>query len=154
MAYIETTHEDAPACIFCAFPAEGPERDEQNLIVARGEHAYVILNKFPYNTGHVIVVPFAHVDRYEALEPAVQADIARLTARSLAALREAYRPDGFNVGMNLGRAAGAGIPDHLHQHIVPRWGGDANFMTTVGEAKVLPESLDETFRKVAARFQA
>lgn len=148
MAYIETTHEPKPECIFCAFPEEGPDRDEANLILVRSDLAYVILNKFPYNTGHLIVVPFLHEANYRNLPAEVHAEISLLTARSIEALEQAYSPDGFNVGINMGRAGGAGIPDHMHQHIVPRWAGDANFFSTVGETKVLPESLEDTFTKL------
>lgn len=152
MAYIEKTKSPDDACVFCTRPAEGELEDEKNLILVRSKHAFVIANKFPYNTGHVMVVPFAHVDRYESLDSDGHADMSLLVARTLRALQQVYNPDGYNLGMNIGRAGGAGIPGHIHQHIVPRWSGDSNFMTTVGEAKVHPEALDETFRKLKAKL--
>ncbi len=150
MAYIESTHEPEAGCIFCE-AASGAD-DEASLVLARGPRAFVLLNAFPYNPGHLMVAPIRHVSDLEALTPEELADAGRLLQRSVGALREAMAPDGCNLGMNLGRVAGAGIPGHLHWHVVPRWNGDTNFMSVVGEVRVLPESLAETWAKLRPRF--
>ncbi|MBI2939082.1 MAG: HIT domain-containing protein [Chloroflexi bacterium] len=129
-------------CIFCAKPREA--RDRENYILARGVHAYIILNAYPYNNGHLMAVPYAHVPTLEQLDPATAAELMALTQRSLVALRRALSPDGFNVGMNIGRAAGAGIADHVHLHVVPRWSGDTNFMPVIADTRLLPELLAAT----------
>jgi ATP adenylyltransferase len=144
MAYIEVT---APSgCIFCEKPAEG--QDERNWILYRGERAFIILNAFPYNNGHLMVAPVRHTADVESLLPEEQAEIFDLTRLCVSLLREAYRPDGYNIGMNLGKVAGAGVADHLHMHVVPRWNGDTNFMPVLAETKVLPDSLDSTYGKL------
>ena len=147
MAYIKGEAR-ADGCIFCDLPALDAGSDEASLIVARGDRAFVILNKFPYNSGHVMIAPYRHNAEFEALEPGEHAEIAALNARVVEALKQVYGPEGFNIGFNLGRAGGAGIVDHLHNHVVPRWTGDTNYMTTVGGTKVLPESLEETYAKL------
>ena len=147
MAYIKG-EERHPSCIFCDFPSQEEANDESNLIVARGDLAFVILNKFPYNTGHLMVAPFRHTGAWETLSPEELAEIARWSQRCIEALKETMGPQGFNVGVNQGIPAGAGIADHVHLHVVPRWGGDTNFMTTVGDTKVLPEALQTTFSKI------
>jgi ATP adenylyltransferase len=142
MAYIEIT---APAgCIFCEKPAA--DRDEENWILHRGELAFVMLNAFPYSNGHLMVAPFRHTADLESLTPEEQAEIFGQTQLCMAVLRTAYHPDGYNIGMNLGKVAGAGVADHLHMHIVPRWNGDTNFMPVIGDTKVLPDSLDHSYR--------
>jgi ATP adenylyltransferase len=133
-----TDGSGASGCVFCAAPAD-PE--PASLVVFSGAACYIILNKYPYNNGHLMIVPFRHVATLGALTGAELEELARLTQRCEAALGEAYRPQGFNVGINLGKPAGAGILEHLHVHIVPRWSGDSNFMTVVGETRVLPEEL-------------
>jgi ATP adenylyltransferase len=145
MEYIKGTERD-DGCIFCALPGAGD--DEASLILVRGELAYVILNKYPYNPGHLMIVPFRHTAAYESLSGGEHIEIASLTARAMEALKATSGPQGFNVGVNQGRVAGAGIVDHIHIHVVPRWGGDTNFMTSVGEVKVLPETLAETYAKL------
>ena len=152
MQYIESAKaEDEPeGCIFCDKPRSGD--DEATYILARGERAFAILNAFPYNPGHLMVAPFRHVGEFVELEAEETADCDALLKRSLAALRAASKPDGFNVGMNLGRVAGAGIPGHVHWHVVPRWNGDTNFMTVAGETRVLPELLAETYAKLEPLF--
>jgi ATP adenylyltransferase len=125
-------------CPFCEAPAL-PE--QQSLIVFSGRRAYVILNLYPYNNGHVMVVPYRHVGTFARLDADELQEVALLTQRSEIAVQEAYRPQGMNVGVNLGRSAGGGIPEHLHVHLVPRWTGDSNFMTVVGDTRVLPEEL-------------
>jgi ATP adenylyltransferase len=139
-------------CIFCEKPAEG--HDERNWILHRGGRAFIILNAFPYNNGHLMVAPFRHTADVESLHPEEQAEIFDLTRLCVALLREAYRPDGYNIGMNLGKVAGAGVADHLHMHIVPRWNGDTNFMPVLGDTKVLPDSLDSTYRKLHEALRA
>ena len=152
MAYIESTHRPDEGCIFC--DAAAPRDDEASFVLARGAFAFVLLNAFPYNPGHLMVAPVRHESDLEALTPEELADAGRLLQRSVAALREAMAPEGCNLGMNLGRVAGAGIPGHLHWHVVPRWSGDTNFMSVVGEVRVLPESLAETWAKLRPRFAA
>jgi ATP adenylyltransferase len=137
-------------CIFCDKARE--RRDDENLIVHRAEHAFAMLNLYPYNSGHLMVAPYLHSGELATLPDEVGAGIWELTQRSVAALSEEYRADGFNVGMNLGRVAGAGVPDHLHVHVVPRWNGDTNFMPITADTKVLPEALYQTYRRLRARF--
>jgi ATP adenylyltransferase len=152
MEYIrEAADDETERCIFCDIPSssEGGER-----ILARGDLTYVVLNKFPYNPGHLLIVPYRHTADVEDLTPEESAELQLLLRRSVHALREEAEPHGFNIGMNLGRTAGAGIPDHVHWHVVPRWGGDTNFTTTIGETRVLPELLAETHRRLAPRFES
>src|SRR5919198_1294987 len=144
LEYIKGPKDDR--CIFCA--AEGLGDDEAAYIVHRGERAFVILNAFPYNNGHLMVAPFRHTADLESLDREEQSEIFQLTQLCTAVLRSAYQPDGYNLGMNLGKTAGAGVADHLHMHIVPRWNGDTNFMPVVGDTKVLPDSLDNTYRNL------
>jgi ATP adenylyltransferase len=151
LAFIEGPK--AEGCIFCHFPAEeGEQADRRNLIVHRAEAAFTILNRYPYNSGHVMVVPCAHVDRLEALDGAAFAGLHAELALAARVVRAAYRPEGMNVGMNLGRIAGAGIADHLHYHIVPRWGGDTNFMPVLADVRVMVEHLDATWARLRKGF--
>ena len=140
-----------PECFLCAAAAV-PERDEENLVVLRGDTGFLVLNRYPYNSGHVLVAPYQHVGDLTLLPADVGHGLFDLTQRAVAALQAEYRPDGFNVGLNLGRPAGAGVPDHLHIHVVPRWTGDTNFMAVVGETKVLPEALDQTWARLRRRL--
>ncbi|GAA1468700.1 HIT domain-containing protein [Nocardiopsis exhalans] len=133
-------------CPFCRAPGLA---EEEGLVVARGKSAYVVLNLYPYNSGHLLVCPYRHVSEYTSLDGDETAEVAALTQTGIRTLTEAYRPQGFNVGMNLGTVAGAGIAAHLHQHIVPRWGGDTNFMPVIGQTKVLPEMLEQTRSRLA-----
>jgi ATP adenylyltransferase len=137
-------------CIFCSKPAEGD--DEAAYIVHRGQRCFVILNAFPYNSGHLMVAPYEHVPSLEQLGDDTLLDLSRLTNRSLEALREVYGPDGFNIGINLGDVAGAGIADHVHQHVVPRWAADTNFMPVIADTRVLPQSLDDSWRALSEAF--
>ncbi|MDP9329702.1 MAG: HIT domain-containing protein [Actinomycetota bacterium] len=148
MEYIQGANEDPDGCIFCSIPG----RTDDELVLARGTLAYVVLNKFPYNPGHLLVVPFRHTADVEDLTADENLELQSFLQRSVRALREEAEPHGFNIGMNLGRVAGAGIPDHVHWHVVPRWGGDTNFTTTIGATRVLPELLAETASKLAPRF--
>lgn len=133
--------------------AADPARDEDHLVLWRGTHAFVVMNLYPYNNGHLLLVPYREVDDYAALTPEEQAELAALVGRAIGWLRRALRPEGFNVGMNLGCAAGAGIPEHLHVHVVPRWAADTNFMPVTGEVKVIPEGLRATYRKLRAAIE-
>jgi ATP adenylyltransferase len=153
MAYIrgEGKPKDDAECPFCVIPAG---TDEDGLIVARGELVYAVLNLYPYNSGHLMVVPYRHVADYADLAPGEVLESATFTQRALSALRAASGAQGFNVGMNLGIVAGAGIAAHLHQHVVPRWGGDTNFMPVVGGTKVLPALLGPTRDLVAEAWRA
>jgi len=141
--------EPSPSCIFCAAGAGGGD-----LAVLSGEHAFVMLNRFPYTSGHAMVAPLAHVAEIGDLDPAVLTEMMHLAQRVVGALRELYRPHGFNIGFNLGEAAGAGITDHLHLHVVPRWRGDTNFMTVSGGVRVIPEDLGATCAKLRAALEA
>jgi ATP adenylyltransferase len=127
-------------------------QDERNLIVHRGVWNFVVLNRFPYTSGHVMVVPFAHEAQLNALEEAAAAEMMRLTQAAETHLRNLYQPDGLNLGMNLGQSAGAGIAGHIHMHILPRWFGDANFMTTIAETRMLPEELSVSWRRLTDAF--
>ncbi|WP_082772506.1 HIT domain-containing protein [Actinoplanes sp. TFC3] len=140
MAYI-VGQGQPPGCPFCVAPGL-PE--ENSLVVARGELVYAILNLYPYNPGHLLICPYRHVADYPELTPAETVEAAEFTQRAMRVIRTASSPHGFNLGMNQGSVAGAGIAEHLHQHVVPRWGGDGNFMPVIGQTKVLPQLLTET----------
>ncbi len=140
----------AHGCLFCVKPAE--QKDRENLILYRGRHAYVIMNKFPYSNGHLMVVPYVHTSSLDNLPDADMLDIIKLAKLSSDCLTKAFHPEGFNVGINIGEAAGAGIEEHLHMHIVPRWAGDANFMTITGEIRVIPEHILDTYDKLYPIF--
>jgi len=142
-------------CIFCLFPDEqGIEADRRHLILARSAHSFVILNRYPYNNGHLMVVPRRHTAEFTALPAAELADLHRLLQDSVRVVNESYDPAGFNIGMNIGKAAGAGIADHLHYHLVPRWNGDTNFMPLLAETKVLVEHLMASYDRLKPRFDA
>lgn len=147
-----TSADTARGCFLCDKPRENA--DKQNLILVRRERVYAILNLFPYNTGHVMVAPYVHTGDLLALDEQTATDLMSLTRTMIAALRAEYHPDGFNTGMNLGRPAGAGVADHLHMHIVPRWSGDTNFMPVLAETKVLPESLEQTYARLTRALGA
>ncbi|WP_189078862.1 HIT family protein [Mangrovihabitans endophyticus] len=140
MGYVAGT--DKPAgCPFCRAPSLPAER---NLVVARGDLVYAVLNLYPYNPGHLLICPYRHVADYTELDDAETVELAAFTRRAMRVIRHASRPHGFNIGMNQGGVAGAGVAEHLHQHVVPRWGGDANFMPVIGRTKVLPQVLGDT----------
>ncbi|MCB0102106.1 MAG: HIT domain-containing protein [Anaerolineales bacterium] len=149
MKYIEN-HKKEKGCVFCN--AQAKADDAENLIAFRGRFSYVILNRYPYTSGHLMVIPFEHVSSLEELTSEVRAEMMELTSRCTTELRTIYKPQGFNVGINIGEAAGAGVLGHVHIHIVPRWAGDTNFMSSVGETRVLPESLEETYERVKKAF--
>lgn len=141
-------HEHKDACIFCDALEIGDGQD--NLVAYRGSFAYVILNRYPYTSGHLMVVPYAHKPSMEDLDLQVRSEIMELINDSVKVLRGIYNPEGFNIGTNIGGAAGAGIAGHVHFHIVPRWGGDTNFMTTTGMVRVLPEELSQTYDRITS----
>jgi ATP adenylyltransferase len=156
MAFIESAsaRSDGPAapCFLCAMSTEDRARDREHLILYRGKRAFVLLNLYPYNTGHVMAAPYEHTGNFATLDSSTAAELIALTQRCVAVLEQAYRPEAFNVGMNLGKTAGAGVPEHLHVHVVPRWNGDTNFMPVIGNTKVLPESLEQTYDRLAPSF--
>ncbi|MGA9887318.1 MAG: HIT domain-containing protein [Candidatus Acidiferrales bacterium] len=143
--YIADVKKD-DECIFCA--ALAAKDDAKTLIVLRGKKNFIILNLYPYTSGHVMIVPYLHISELTSAEPETLADMMQLAQRVQAALEKIYRPHGYNLGMNLGRAAGAGVTGHLHLHVLPRWPGDANFMTVVGETRIEPEDLATTYEKL------
>ncbi|MDP1546733.1 MAG: HIT domain-containing protein [Anaerolineales bacterium] len=149
MTYIEN-HKKEAGCVFCI--AQAKADDAENLIAFRAKLSYVILNRFPYTSGHLMVIPFAHVPNLEELDAETRAEMMELTTRCMTVLRELYKPHGFNMGANIGEAAGAGVLGHVHIHIVPRWAGDTNFMSAVGETRVLPETLEDTYKRVKKAF--
>jgi ATP adenylyltransferase len=149
-AYMQE-NRDKSRCIFCEAAADGAA-DERTLVVARGSLCFVMLNRYPYTSGHLMIAPYAHVSRLAGTTEATTAEMMSLTRRAEEVLESIYRPDGLNLGMNLGEAAGAGIEQHIHMHVLPRWKGDANFMTSVGETRIIPEALEETYRKLRDGF--
>ncbi len=149
MEYIENSNRE-DECIFCN--AQDKEDGAENLIAFRGEHSYIILNRYPYTSGHLMVVPFEHQANLEELDSETRAEMMELTARGISVLRKIYNPQAFNMGANIGEAAGAGVKEHIHIHIVPRWNGDTNFMSAVGETRVLPEALENTYLRVKKGF--
>ena len=150
MAYIESSHGPDQGCFFCHGLQAGD--DEASLILARAPEAFVVMNAYPYNPGHLLVAPIRHVGDLEALSESELRDVNALLQRAVGAVKAAMGPDGFNVGINLGRVAGAGVPGHVHWHVVPRWNGDTNFMPVTGETRVLPELVPETYRRLKPRF--
>jgi len=150
MAYIRGEEKPVEGCIFCR-KINGDDDEEQ--VIARSRHVYVTVNRYPYNNGHLMIVPYAHVATQEALETEALTDLMVTINRALTALRKLYHPQAFNLGANIGAAAGAGIAEHYHFHIVPRWPGDSNFMTTVAATRVIPDTLDNTYRELKAIWQ-
>jgi ATP adenylyltransferase len=146
-SYVKSAAGESAGCIFVDLPKE--ENDRENLILYRGATAFVILNAFPYTNGHLMVAPYRHTSEISDLSDQEHLEIQRLIGNCMDWLRRAYRPEGFNVGVNIGRAAGAGIESHLHWHVVPRWSGDTNFMPVVGDVKVLPQSLADSYDLLA-----
>jgi diadenosine tetraphosphate (Ap4A) HIT family hydrolase len=144
---------DAASCVFCRLAASGPP-SEDNLVVWRGERTFVVMNAYPYGSGHVLVLPLRHVGGLAELDPGESAELWSTTQEAVAALEKAYDPDGLNVGANLGRAAGAGLPAHLHLHVLPRWSGDTNFMTAVAGIRVMPETLPQAWKKISEAWPA
>lgn len=147
-AYI-TTADKTPGCVFCE---KMKEPDADALIVHRAEHCFIILNAFPYTSGHVMVVPYAHLDELNKLPEPAAREMMSLTQRMESVLRDLYHPDGLNIGMNIGKSAGAGVAGHIHMHVLPRWTADANFASVIGETRILPESLPDTYRRIKEKL--
>ncbi len=146
-----TGADEQDACVFCRATEDD---DEAALVVRRGEHAFVLLNRYPYGSGHLMVAPYRHEREFGELSSEEALELHRLAATAIGALADALRPQGFNLGWNLGRIAGAGVVDHVHLHVVPRWAGDTNFMPVLADVKVIPEALEETRRRLAAAWPA
>jgi ATP adenylyltransferase len=150
MSYIQK-NKDQTGCVFCE--AQSIADGAENLILFRGERAFVILNRFPYTSGHLMVVPFQHEASLEGLDSETRAELLELANRIMKMLGREYHPQGYNVGINIGEAAGAGITEHIHLHVVPRWSGDTNFMSSLGETRVLPETLEDTYQRMKTAWQ-
>lgn len=153
MRYIKRGETDE-GCVFCAMAAANSASDAERFVLYRGRHCFVVMNIYPYNTAHLMVVPYLHVADLTMLDSSVAGELFILTQQCVAIIQGEYAPHGFNVGMNLGRVAGAGIADHLHMHIVPRWNGDNNFMPVIGGTKLIPEALEETYTRLHPHFAA
>ena len=152
LAYVkDASKDDAEECIFCAKPAEGD--DQANLIVHRGERCFVILNLYPYTNGHLMIAPFEHVATLQELDAATIAETMALGQQAMRILEERYSPHGYNVGFNQGRVAGAGVEHHIHMHVVPRWGGDNNFMPVLADTRVMPQTLEQSYETLRGRFE-
>jgi ATP adenylyltransferase len=147
MTYLQGNGPKVDGCIFC-HAAANPEADHSTYVLHRGRLAFIILNLYPYNNGHLMVVPFVHVESIEDLPPDDLGELMALSQAALGVLRRAYHPHGFNIGINIGNAAGAGVPGHVHLHVVPRWSGDNNFMSTLANTRVIPELIDETYERL------
>ena len=150
MEYIENSNKE-DGCVFCI--AQSQADSAENLIAFRGKLAYVIVNRYPYTSGHLMVIPFEHKSTLEELDSQTRAEMMELATRCTQVLKKAYRTQGFNIGVNMGEAAGAGVLGHVHIHIVPRWKGDTNFMSAVGQTRVLPEALEDTYQRIKNEFQ-
>ncbi|MGB7587569.1 MAG: HIT domain-containing protein [Solirubrobacterales bacterium] len=151
LAYVKDAAKDIEEeCIFCTKPAE--DDDEANLIVHRGERCFVILNLFPYTNGHLMVAPYEHIARLQDLAPETMAEMMSLAQRGMARLEDVYDPHGYNVGFNQGRVAGAGLEYHIHLHVVPRWGGDTNFMPVIADTRVMPQTLEQSYAALRGSF--
>lgn len=151
MAYIQSDKSEG-GCAFCIEMAQVD--GSTNLIVWRGKYNFVILNRYPYTSGHLMVVPYEHQPSIEGLGPDTRAEMMELTNKCMVVLRSVYKPQGFNLGANIGEAAGAGIRDHVHMHVVPRWVGDTNYMSSVGETRVMPETLEDTYHRVRLAWES
>jgi ATP adenylyltransferase len=150
MTYLKSDSLANKECIFCG-KVRGAD-DAKEHVLYRGEKVFVTLNLYPYNNGHLMIIPYEHTSDLAELDAAAVAEMMQVTQMSIHVLREAFSPQGFNIGINMGAAAGAGIADHVHQHVVPRWGGDTNFLTTVGETRTIPEWIDQTYERLLPLF--
>ena len=151
LAYVKDASKDQEEeCIFCAKPAQ--DDDRENLIVHRGERCFVLLNIFPYTNGHLMIAPYEHQARLQDLDAETTAEMMSLARRAIGRLEESYQPHGYNVGFNQGRVAGAGFEHHIHMHVVPRWGGDTNFMPVIADTRVMPQSLEESYEALRGGF--
>lgn len=150
MNYILSKKEEG--CIFCELPKQN--KDKENLIIYRSKHNFVIMNRYPYNNGHIMVVPYIHTSSFDNLNDEVLLDFMKVTQHSVNSIKKAFMPDGFNIGINIGRIAGAGMEEHIHLHMVPRWAGDTSFMTVFDEIRVIPEHLFQTYDKLYIAFHS
>jgi len=150
LEYIISTTKHTSGCVFCNKIAIG--NDEEELVLVRGQHAFVAMNLYPYNNGHLLVIPYQHVPTLEALPAETLLEMAQLLNQSMATLRQVMNPDGFNVGVNIGREAGAGISAHVHVHVVPRWAADSNFMSVIANTRNIPELLPDTYKRLRAAW--
>ncbi len=150
MPYIKK-HSDKTPCFLCAYRA-APKKDRANLVLARGRACFVVMNRYPYNVGHLLIAPMRHEAELGGMTGEEREEMLALAARSQKALDGAFRPNGYNLGINLGRTAGAGLPGHIHLHVVPRWNGDTNFMPVTGETKVLPIGLGDAYTAIKRKF--
>lgn len=150
MDYILSDKEQQ--CIFCELPKQDKDRD--NLILYRSSHNFVMMNRYPYNNGHIMVVPYQHVPALDGLHDDILLDFMKLTRHSVQSIRKAFMPEGFNIGINIGRIAGAGMEEHMHLHMVPRWAGDTSFVTVFDEVRVIPEHIMSTYEKLYAAFHS
>jgi ATP adenylyltransferase len=144
----EAAATPADPCVLCAKYKDAPENDRKNLVLFRGAHSFIMMNLYPYNSGHLMFVPYTHTGEYERLTTETTAEMTLFQQKMITVFRKLMNPDGFNIGMNLGRAAGAGITDHAHMHFVPRWNGDCNFMPVLADTKVISEHMDSTYEKL------
>jgi ATP adenylyltransferase len=147
-----TGHKDS-GCFLCDKGSGPGGEDAKSFVLKRGRRAFVLLNLYPYTNGHLLIAPYQHVGALEELEPAALLEMMRLAQRCVVALKKSSNPAGFNIGLNLGRAAGAGLPEHVHIHVVPRWAGDSNFMATVGDTRLIPETLDQVYARLLPHFR-
>jgi ATP adenylyltransferase len=147
MEYLDNLRESQSGCFFCDY-RDDPGHDDENLVLRRGEKVFSVLNRFPYTGGHALIAPYEHVGELQQVDSDTMAELMRMVCGLQRAMSGAMSPDGFNVGFNLGRCAGAGIPDHIHAHLVPRWAGDTNFMPVLGDVKVIPEFLSKTRERI------
>ncbi len=148
MKFIRSVHEEEGGCFFCRYRDEPEENDAKNLVLLRGSCSMVVLNRFPYNSGHLMIAPYRHGGRISDLGDDELVEMMKFCKQMVELLTEVGSPHGFNIGFNIGRAAGAGVSDHIHMHIVPRWQGDTNFMPVLGETRVLPQSLEDTYKEL------
>ena len=154
LEYVKDASKDnEDECIFCAKLGDGEEHDEENLIVHRAERCFVILNKYPYTNGHLMVAPYDHVGSLPALDDETVAEMMSLSKQAMRILEATYSPHGYNVGFNQGRVAGAGVEHHIHMHVVPRWGGDTNFMPVLADTRVMPQTLEQSYKALAGAFE-
>ena len=154
LEYVKDASKDnEDECIFCAKLGDGDKHDEENLIVHRAERCFVILNKYPYTNGHLMVAPYEHVASLPALDDETVAEMMSLSKQAMRILEATYSPHGYNVGFNQGRVAGAGVEHHIHMHVVPRWGGDTNFMPVLADTRVMPQTLEQSYKALAGAFE-
>jgi ATP adenylyltransferase len=154
MAYIKAPKGTARGCVFCAKVRAPRERDRENLVLFRGKRAFIVLNLYPYTNGHVMVLPYRHTGELDKLDTATLQEMMQLVNRCLRALRKMFKPEGFNIGVNMGKAAGAGVAEHVHIHVLPRWSGDTDFLGTTADIRKIPELLPDTYEKLLAALHA